>query len=529
MSSNRRQVFNAAALVGVLFAFNSVWAYVRVQLIARYFGVSAEADAYAIVSPIPELLFTIIAGGALGAAFIPVFASYFADEDAPDLEGAWSTFSAIINMVLVASIILSSVAAVFAPQLLAFFAEPGSETFELAVPLLRIMLWTPIIFGVGGVISATLNARQHFLTPALGANLYSLGIIGGLLLFPSDLMGIGYGVVAGALLYWLVQMPALIRLGGQYRPKSPVNTAAVRRILWLMGPRVLGLSFSQFNPIIVNLIAQSMLGGSIAALNFGFRIMLMPQTIIGRALGVASFPTFAALAKQSKYAEMRRIFSDTIRLIVFIGVPITCGMILLAEPLIALALQYGAFDSTAALWTARALQFYAVALVALAIIEIVSRSFYALEDTMTPVIAGAIQLMAMLLLGLWFGRNLFPSQGWVALGGIALGFSLSNWIEVALLLGLLRRKMKGIDGQRILLGAGKMLVAGGLMSAAIQFLLLPLLNALDNTVVGLLIRLVVAGAFGVAVYAIACYALYVSEMRQAVAWVTARFLRKSSS
>lgn len=524
-NSNRKQVFNAAALVGVLFAFNSILGYVRLQLIARYFGVSAAADAYALTSPIPELLFNIIAGGALGAAFIPVFASYFADEDNPDNAGAWATFSAIINMVVLATVVVSALAALFAPQLLALSIARDSETFQLSVPLLRVMLLTPIIFGIGGVFSAALNARQHFLAPALGANLYSVGIIGGLILFPGNLMGIGYGVVAGASLYWLVQIPAWRRLEGEYRPKSPINTPAVRRILWLMAPRVLGLSFSQFNPIIVNFIAQSLLEGSMAALAFGFRIMSMPQAIIGRALGVASFPTFAVLAKQSKFEEMRRILSDTLRLIIFIGTPITLGLVVLAEPLIGLALRYGAFDETASILTARALQFYAVGLVALAIIEIASRSFYALEDTTTPVVIGAVQLITMLIFSYWLGRIVFPNRGWIALGGVALGFSLSNWLEVGLLLGLLRPKMGGIDGARIAIGFGKMTIAGIAMTLC-MLAVLWLTSGLADSAILLLVRLALAGGAGTIIYAGVCYLIAVTEMRNAITWIMRRLGRR---
>jgi putative peptidoglycan lipid II flippase len=241
----------------------------------------------------------------------------------------------------------------------------------------------------------------------------------------------------------------------------------------------------------------------------------MPQSILGQALGIAAFPTFSTLAARMELPQMRRILADSLRLIIFLGLPATILLMVLSEPVVSLAFQRGAFSAQDTTLTAWALIFYAPGLVALAALEVISRAFYAMKDTVTPVVAGAVQLCVMALLALFFSRWLFPRLGWASLGGLALGVSLSNLLETFFLMWLLRRKMRGVSGARLWQGLWRMLVAALFMTALSWAALQPLAGAAP------LWRLALGGASGALAYLGVSWFLQLDELHQ-----SARLLRR---
>ncbi|MFZ0545285.1 MAG: murein biosynthesis integral membrane protein MurJ [Candidatus Promineifilaceae bacterium] len=473
VTSGRSQILQAASIVIVAFILSRILGVVRDAVINYYFDIdSLGANAYFIASRFPETIFYIIAGGALGSAFIPTFSAYFVREDG---EGGWRLFSAVSNLVVIATTIVSGITAVFAPQILELFypdllaSTPGIET--LAVPLMRVMLLSPIVFGVSGVIMSALNARQHFLLPALAPIVYNLGIILGALLFAPNVMGLAYGTIGGAVGHLLIQLPALRRKRAVYSPVITIHDPGVRQVIRLMAPRVLGLSFGQLNHLLMQFLAQSMPLGSIPALGIAWRIMIMPQGIIGQALGIAAFPTFSILAAQSALVEMRRILADTLRLIAFLSLPASVLLIILRHPIVAVLFERGQFGEESTELVAWVLLFYSFSLVGLAAIEIISRAFYAMEDTVTPVVVGALQLGSMWLFGAWLGNVLFAQiLASPPAGGLAMGYSVSTFLELGLLLWLLRKKLGGLDGRHLLDGLWRMGIATALMSAVTYFI-----------------------------------------------------------
>lgn len=516
------QVWRAAGLVSAAFVASRLLGLVRDAVIGYYFGAaSIEANAYRIATRLPETIFFIIAGGALGSAFIPTFAAYFTRDDS---QGGWRLFSNIVNLVLIILSLLAALGAIFArPLLLLYLPEMAQqpELLLLTTQLLRILLISTVIFGASGVIMGALNARQHFLLPALAPIIYNLGIIAGAIvagetaLTPRHaVLGLGWGAVAGAAGHLLIQLPGLRQHNAAYSFVVSLRDPGVRQVLRLMAPRMLGLSFSQINNLIIPALAASLL--IIAPLDYAWKIVLMPQSILGQALGIAAFPTFATLAAEMALPEMRRILANTLRLITFLGVPATVLLIVLAQPVVALAFQRGAFSAEDTMLTAWALIFYAPGLIALAGLEVVSRAFYALKDTVTPVIAGAVQLGLMALLALLFSRWLFPALGWLPLGGLALGVSVSNLLETIFLLWLLRRKLQGIGGRHLWQGLWRILLAGAVMAIVSWFAVQQLSQA------SILWQLIAVGALGGLAYLGASWLLQLQELHQILA--TARRL-----
>ena len=310
-------VMRAAGLVGVAVLLSRVVGLGREIVTRSLLGVTTlEATAYDIASRFPEAIFLVIAGGAIGSAFIPTFAAYFARDDE---DGAWRLFSAVINLLTVAVILIAALTMLLAPQFVRFFfgENLGQEPLllPLTVRLMRIMLLSPIIFGVSGVFMGALNARQHFLLPALAPTIYNLGIIAGALLLKPTEMGLAWGTVAGALGHLLVQLPGLRQKRARYTAVFTLHDPGVQQVLRLMAPRVLGLSFSEINKFVVLFLTGSMPLGSLPALTTAFRLLIMPQGVLGQALGIAAFPTLAELAARSALREMRQIVMDSLRLV----------------------------------------------------------------------------------------------------------------------------------------------------------------------------------------------------------------------
>ncbi|RME79579.1 MAG: murein biosynthesis integral membrane protein MurJ [Chloroflexi bacterium] len=500
------KIARAATLVMALFVASRVLGLVREMVIARQFGAGAEMDAYLAAFRVPDFLFYMVAGGALGSAFIPVFTGYLTRGDMP---GAWRLASAVINWVLLLLCALGGLAAVLAPWLVqTFFGEFTPDQQALTVTLMRWMLISTVIFGVSGVVMGILNAHQHFLLPALAPVIYNAVIIAAaLMLGPTwGVRGLTAGVVAGAGAHLLVQIPGLVRRRMVYRPVLDWRDASLREVGRLMAPRVLGLAAVQLNFMVNAVLASRLPAGRLTALNYGWIIMLLPQGVIAQSVATALFPTLSALTAQGNRSEMRRIFGLTLRNLLFLTLPAAVGLLVLATPIVRLLLQRGAFDAEDTAATAWALGFFALGLTGHAVVEIATRAFYALKDTRTPVAVGVAAMgvnigLSIVLMGL------FARLGWQAHGGLALANSIAVSLEAVVLMALLRPKMGGLSEDGMRAGLVKMGLAAAGMAAAL-FILTPLLPARPTWLGGL------AGmGIGAGVYLLLAYLLGVDELQ----------------
>lgn len=440
------RIARAAGLVMALFIVSRVLGLLREMVIARQFGTSPEMDAYVAAFRLPDLLFYLVAGGALGSAFIPVFAGHLSRADWP---AAWQLASAVINWVALVLAGLAGLSAVLTPGLVPlFFPDFTAAQQNLTVELIRLLLCSTVIFGVSGVVMAILNAQQQFFLPALAPIFYNLAIIlGAWLLGPLiSVRGLAIGAVVGAAGHLLVQLPGLRRglTPLHYQLTLAPQNRDLHEVGRLMGPRVVGVAAVQINFIVTAVLAAGLPAGSLAALNYSWIIMLLPQGIIAQSVATALFPTLAALAAKGDIPEMRRIFGATLRSMLFLTLPATAGLILLGEPIIRLILQGGRFSPDSTRLTTWALSFFALGLVGHALVEIAVRAFYALKDTKTPV---GIGLLAMgVNIGLSFGlMPLFLGWGWPGHAGLALANSLAVIFEMIILLVVLQRRMGGLS------------------------------------------------------------------------------------
>jgi putative peptidoglycan lipid II flippase len=436
----------------------------RYVFIAATFSTSMEMEAFTAANRVGETIFYLVAGGALASAFIPTYTGLLAKEDR---QRAWQLASAVGNLVLLVLIVLSGLAAIFAPQIVRYLLAPGfagdPAKFELTVALMRLMLPSAVIFGVSGLVMGILNSHQIFLVPALTPSMYSLGMIFGVwALSPHmGIYGLAWGVLIGAALHLGLQIPTLLRQKGKYFPTFGLHLPAVREVGRLMGPRLFGVAVVQLN-FWVNIRLASPYPGSASAIFYAFTLMLMPQAAIAQSIAIAAMPTFSRQAALGKLDEMRASLAASLRGVLLLSVPASVGLMLLREPLTTL-LQ---FDERGAELVSWALLWYAAGLVGHSLVEILARAFYSLHDTKTPVIVGAAAMGINILLSITF-LALFARIGWAPHGGLALANSTATALEMFALLYLMRRRLDGLEGERILKGGLQSAAAAALMALAL--------------------------------------------------------------
>ncbi len=468
-SDNRnRQIARSTIVVMIAFGMAKVISLVQTFIIADVFGVSADMDTYVTANRIPEQIFNLIAGGVLAHAFIPIFAGFLARKDD---EGAWRTASHVINTAFVATLIVSFLAFLSAPWLIANVVAPGMETSNIqqTADLMRILLLSTLIFSVSGIIMGILQSYNHFLTPALAPIMYDIGILFGVvfLVRPMGITGLAVGAVIGAALHLAIQLPALFKVGLRWQATLGLRDPALWRVVRLMLPRIADLGVFSLNTILATNIASRLGTGAISALDWGWRLMQIPETLIGTAIGTVIFPTLAALSELGDEKGKRDAMSGALRFILIATIPSAVGLILIGQPLVSL-LERGEFTSESTALVYSALRFFALGVVVHSILEVTARSFYADKDTLTPFWvalggAGVNLVSALVFSGILTSEQ--PSSSNV--GGLALANTLGVTFEVVVLLWLLRRRWHSINESELARTSAKTLAASLVMGIAL--------------------------------------------------------------
>jgi len=478
MENSNKQITRAAGTVMFAILLGQITGLIRGVLVAQTFGASPELDSFFAANRVSETLFLLVAGGALGSAFIPTFTGLLAKGEK---KSAWRLATSIANALTLILILLALLITIFAPQIVRFALAPGLSTdpqlFSLTITLLRIQLISAVLFGLGGLIVGILNAHQIFLIPALTPALYQLGIIFGVLfLAPSmGIYGLAWGVVLGAVFYLAIQIPSLIKVISNLQ--SPITNYLLpnfkdsnfKQVILLMGPRLLGVAVVQLNFWVNTWLASQMQSGSMTGLYYGFSLMLMAQAVIAQSVAIAAMPTFSAQHALGKQDELRSSLASSLRGIILLALPASVGLILLREPIISLLYQRGEFDSNSVQLVSWALLWYAAGLVGHSIMEVLTRAFYAQQDTKTPVIIGVIAMGLNVLFSILFSKW-FELIGWLPLGGLAFANSLATAIEATALFIVMQKRLNGIEGNHILRGAIPSFISTSAMALSLLIL-----------------------------------------------------------
>jgi putative peptidoglycan lipid II flippase len=456
------------AIVSLLAIGSRVIGLAREIIIARQFGTSGEYDAYLAAFRVPDLLFLLIMTGSFGSAFIPVFRNLL-DRDE---ESAWRLASAVITWTALITIVAAVIVLVFADPIVRYLIAPGlsPELQAVSAKMMRILLLSPILLGMGIAAKGILETHSRFTMPALAPLVYNIGIIfGALALAPRyGVTGLAIGVVAGAALHALVQIPDLFRVGIQFRP-TLTRVEGLRDVAVMLGPRVIGQAAFQINFIIVTYLASKEGEGKLSAINYAFAIMMLPNAVIGQSFATVLFPTMTAQAERGDIDGLRQTLANGLRPLLFMVMPAAIGLFAFRESIIRTVFQSGAFSGASTALVVQPLAFFALALVFYSLVEILARTFYAMRNVRIPVGAGIFIMIINVVLSL----ILTPRIGYT---GLALSLSLSTAIEALILIAALNWRLGRFDATFGVWFA-KVGVATGLM-ACLSFVLSDHLNGL---------------------------------------------------
>jgi putative peptidoglycan lipid II flippase len=538
-STNRSQLARSTVLVMVAFGLAKVVSLAQTVIIARTLGISAEYDAFVAANRLPEVIFNLIAGGAIAFAFIPVFTGLLAQRE--DIT-AWKTASHVVNTVFGLTLAVSIIVFLLAPWLVATQIAPGFSPAAQAqtTEMMRILLVSTIIFSISGMVMGILQSHNRFLLPALAPILFDLGILAGVIfLLPMmGIYGLAVGAVIGAALHLGVQIPGLFRVKARWFPEFGWNDPHFRRIVRLMIPRVADLGLISLSALVSQNLLSRLGEGATSAYDWGWRLMQIPETLIGTAMGVVIFPTLAALSSVGDEDGKRSAMSGALRFIYAATIPSAVFLIVGGRTLISI-LEGNAFDTAATSLVYSALQAFALGIVVHSMLEVVARSFYADKDTLTPLFAaaggailnigfaalfsGALQRTSALAVlvpptvhvtSLPIGLFQFPAAP-EGVGILALANTLGVAFEVVVLMWILRKRWHSLAENEMARTALKTLAASlamGLSVAVVGFVW----TALGLSGRGTILTLVQAGSeitVGGLVFLGAAYVLKMDEVR----------------
>lgn len=457
-----RQIAKAAGFIMISMVFSRLLGYVRDVVIYANFGQNRITDAYNAAFSIPDLLYMLLIGGALSSAFIPVFSGYLARDKENE---AWEVASIIFNWIVILLVVGVGAGLVYTPHLINLLV-PGfpPESMGLTVQMTRIMFVQVILMAVSGIVTGILHSYKHFNAPAVGSVLYNLGIIlaGYILSRFYGIIGFAIGVVIGAFLHLAVQLPVLKKTEPNYRFSLNLRHPGVLQLTKLLVPVLVGLSVMQVNLLISQNLASNLPGGMLTALRTGQRLMQLPIGVFAIAISVAFFPTLTEYAAKRDFKAFSHGMSLGLRFIIFLALPATIGLVVLRIPLVRLLFEMGQFTSENTEATAYALLFYSLGICAYASIQLLSRAFYALQDTVTPVAIGILTIAINIMLNITLRTPLGH-------GGLALAYSLAGIFNMGALFWILRRKLGDAGKWRAILSSfGKSLIASLLMGIVLH-------------------------------------------------------------
>lgn len=470
-----RAVARDAGTVGVATLLSRVLGLVRDQVMAAMFGAGFASDAFNTAFRVPNLLRDLFAEGAMSASFIPTFTEYDRRRGA---EEAWALGRQLMMTLLVVLLGLCAIGWAFAPQFIrmlagGFATVPGK--LALTGTLFRIMLPFLPFVALAAAAMGMLNARGVFGVPALAPALLNVGmIVFGLALMPvcrrfglEPIVAMAFGVVLGALLQFAIQLPSLYRQGFRFRFELPTWHPGVRRVALLMIPATIGLAATNVNILVSNNIASHLVQGSVTWLYCAFRLMQLPIGIFGVALATVSMPALSRAAVERDLPALKDTLSAAVRLVLLLTVPAAVFLAVLSEPLISLLFEHGRFTAEATAQTAGALVMYCIGLPFFASIGIFTRTFYALGDTRTPMLASLASVtlnvvLNLLLIGPLAGLGL-------AHRGLALAASAAAAANLLQLSLYLRGRIGGFDARRILATLARVLAASLAVGVVLWF------------------------------------------------------------
>ncbi len=473
--SGHNRMFRATVYIVIFAILSKILGLARIIVFSNRFGAGQDIDIYVAAFRVPDFIFNLLILGTLSAAFIPVFVSYLER----DRKEAFKIASTVFNLTAIAMSVAGILGFIFAPWLVRIIA-PGFDDASRAATteLTRILMLSPILLALSSVMTSVLQSFNKFVVASLAPLVYNLSIIFGVFfLYPKyGLKGIVWSVIAGAVLHFAIQIPSVLRLGMPFGRSLALSHPGVKKIGRLFGPRIFGLDLGQIGLLISSIIGSTLPAGSIAVYYYAFDLETMPLGVFAIAFATTAFPVLSQFASKKDFHGFKNFLSKTIVQLLFLIIPISVLMLVLRAQIVRLFLGAGQntnFSFADTRLTAQALAFFSISLFAQAIIPLLARSFYALQNTIIPVIFGAIAIVINAVLAFVFARFLGPAS-------MALAFSAAVMFDFICLFILLRRRLgRDLNDDFLFLSILKISiasVAAGTVSYAGLYMIAPVVN-----------------------------------------------------
>ncbi len=581
MGGRQETIISAAFVMMLLVAVTKVSGVVKIHLFARFFGASTELDVFWAAFKVPDIIFNIVVVGTVNAALIPVFAEKLG-RGKGSVAKLSKLFSDVLNLFALIFIVSSIFVFIFAPQLSEFISRAGQGNFgyeaqdfstadlELMTKLMRIMVFSPIMLGISSVYTAGIQVNKRFLVPALAPFLYNIGIILGAIVFvyflDMGVIGLSLGVVLGSALHLAVQIPLAGALGMKLNIFTNFLNKDVFRIIKLAFPRILSLAGEQVSIILNTVISIGLGEGALSAFQFATSLYQLPVQLIGATISQAALPTLSseyqcALSpdqtelikncdkskegKSEHLDQFRRTFLKSLQQILFFILPAVVFVVILRLPIVRLVLGAGEFDWLDTVRTAWVLALFSLAIIGQAMVSLLIRAFYAMQDTIVPLVVSILSLVINIIgaiyltnffshyydwrpvivsllngsrdlvsgtwgeVGGWFEvRNSSPA----AVGGLAMSLGLALLFEAVVLTAILHRRIGILSWRKFWQPILKKLIAVGVMFGVMYSMFKLWDFSFDtSTVISIIGLTLTVGGVGIVVYAGACMVIDVEE------------------
>ncbi len=537
LNHQSKNITFAAGILAFSSLLNGILALFRDRLLASRFGASEQLDIYFASFRIPDLIYGILVAGGIISVFLPVFSQYYLKDE----KRGWEFTNIILNCFLILLVFLCSLLVVFTPFLIDFIAPGfGEDAKQEAISLTRIMLLSPFFFVLSSIFSGVLHYFNRFLIYSLAPILYTIGIIIGILFFVPiwGLTGLALGVIFGAFLHLIIQIPSAISVGFRYRPNFNFKFPGLWKTIRLMIPRTIGATANHINLIVITAIASTLIAGSISIFNFADHLQKFAIGLIGISFASATFPVLSKAYTGGQKKEFLSNLFLSIRQILFLIIPASFLILLLRAQLVRLILGTGEFGWLDTKLTAASLGIFAFGIFAHCLIPLITKTFFSLQDTKTPVTITVLSIGLNILLSFFFVwllsfnnifeqfiRNTFKIQGIknIQVLGLPLALTFSGIINISFLFWFLIKKIKKInfnilnsleeENKKVFYSLGKILVISSVMIFAGRFVLGISANFVNmKTFIGIAIQTLLAVKISILIYLFLSFIVRLPEL-----------------
>lgn len=486
-STRKNTLIATSAIMG-----SRILGLVREQVFAFFFGAGAALDAFVVAFRIPNLLRDLFAEGALSQSFVTIFSQKLATEDNKHAYALANKVSTFIILFIGLLVILGEI---FAPQLVSLLASGFTgEKFELTVRLTRILFPFILFACLAALFMGMLNAQNKFFLPQSASTFFNItSIVAGLFfayLFSPDyititwhkivhgaaldtkdglsvanaITGMAFGTLLGGFVQYIVQLPPLMKLKYRLKLDFKFKDAGLKKVLALTGPAIVGGAAVQVNVLVNTYFASFLRDGSVAYLNYAFRLMQFPLGVFGVAVAIASAPALAKMIAQKKENDFKSTIRQSFQMSLFFSLPSAVGLIVMSGPIISLIYEHGRFSSFDAMQTAYALMAYSLGVWSYSLIKIYQPAFLSYHDAKTPMMVSLFSIIINVSINWYFMRVLHLSH-WA----LALGTAIVATLNFFLLMFLFRKKMKGIWSKQVLWNIFKITISSAIMGVAVWY------------------------------------------------------------